>query len=755
MGKIKKILENELVGGTQTTDVYPVTSVKAVYDENNERLDNIINRRGVVNISTNYNSDHIAEVLTLDQAIAKVPSKDRVLGFQGKFLTENGWEYYIFTGESISNWNDKSKWDKYYTKKEIDTHQQSQDKGISDISSNAYKKWFTDNEFVNGAFTRLMLQRDYSTITLVIGSLDDINIILDDGAEHYYRTPFPEKIEIASTSGKNIMYLDVNYLNKIAVDRPKGSQVITETGNILEKSYTEDYLYSNNTIKDKSLDKNKISENFFARTINGNKYITDNPIINSIITECYISNQTIDSLHVVIGTKKDIKFDFYQGDNKLFERYLANDRITDVIEIYNAASNTSSLISINKNMLDVITGVVTFEGNIVDSSVYSESLKHFPIQYYAYGNMKTDSGVGGNIIWGSERYFLARVHITEITILAKDNGVVDLYALNKDTSINAKMIASLYAKKGLHTYKVDFILDKNEALGSMSTITTASANPDGYKLLNYNKDTTFNNISSSNIVSINIGIKYKFLENKISTMQGVTFAVLSDSIGTFDGYAYSNPYYPRFDIYNYYQTWWGRLIVDGMILTKNQSVSQSTVTNVSQEEYKYRWIGYADRIEHLYDDDGNEPNIIFLPIGVNDMFGTTIGDFDLTKKIDQYSKLDTYKFKQAYQYVIYRLLELYPHAKIYVCTPFPTGNTSWGFPEFNSGKGFYFKDLLTAIREVSDYFGVGIIDFYKETEINYLTMKNLEYKDAIHGGNEFHYKMYKIVRSNILKYLGL
>ena len=43
MGKIKKILENELVGGTQSTDIYPVTSTKAVYDENNERLDNIIN----------------------------------------------------------------------------------------------------------------------------------------------------------------------------------------------------------------------------------------------------------------------------------------------------------------------------------------------------------------------------------------------------------------------------------------------------------------------------------------------------------------------------------------------------------------------------------------------------------------------------------------------------------------------------------------------------------------------------------------
>ena len=37
MGKIKKILENELVEGAQSTDIYPVTSTKAVYNENNER----------------------------------------------------------------------------------------------------------------------------------------------------------------------------------------------------------------------------------------------------------------------------------------------------------------------------------------------------------------------------------------------------------------------------------------------------------------------------------------------------------------------------------------------------------------------------------------------------------------------------------------------------------------------------------------------------------------------------------------------
>ena len=110
MGKIKKIIENELVGGTQTTDVYPVTSIKAVYDESNERLDHVLNRRGIVNISTNYNNDHIAEVLTLSQAINKVPASDRVLGFQGKFLTAEGWQTCMFIGNTINVWSTISNW---------------------------------------------------------------------------------------------------------------------------------------------------------------------------------------------------------------------------------------------------------------------------------------------------------------------------------------------------------------------------------------------------------------------------------------------------------------------------------------------------------------------------------------------------------------------------------------------------------------------------------------------------------------------
>ena len=110
MGIIRKVTEDELVGGTQNTDIYPITSIKAVYDEDNEALDGIIKRKSVVNISTNYNKDHTAEVLTLEQAIAKISSKDRVLGFQGKYLATDGWHTIIYTGDNITSWSDTTKW---------------------------------------------------------------------------------------------------------------------------------------------------------------------------------------------------------------------------------------------------------------------------------------------------------------------------------------------------------------------------------------------------------------------------------------------------------------------------------------------------------------------------------------------------------------------------------------------------------------------------------------------------------------------
>lgn len=110
MGRIKKITNRNLLNESYEGDIYPVTAIKAVYDEKSEELNHILDRNTVVNISTNYNDKHIAEVLTKKDCIAKVPEESRVLGFQGKYLSNDGWYSIAFIGDKISDWNDIEKW---------------------------------------------------------------------------------------------------------------------------------------------------------------------------------------------------------------------------------------------------------------------------------------------------------------------------------------------------------------------------------------------------------------------------------------------------------------------------------------------------------------------------------------------------------------------------------------------------------------------------------------------------------------------
>lgn len=95
-------------------------------------------RGGIVNISTNYNSINTAEVLTLAQAIDKVPSKDRTLGFVATFLTTNGWVLYQFNGDSLTKWLDTSNW--VLSTKFND---------LADLEKQIFQTYSIDGEFVN------------------------------------------------------------------------------------------------------------------------------------------------------------------------------------------------------------------------------------------------------------------------------------------------------------------------------------------------------------------------------------------------------------------------------------------------------------------------------------------------------------------------------------------------------------------------------------------------------------------------------
>lgn len=594
------------------------------------------------------------------------------------------------------------------------------------------EKFFTDSRFVNAAINKAIIQRDISTIKVNYGTKNDVLFIINGTKNFYYKDNIPNHFTVSINGGLNsLIFINKDFVNNI-ISNNQGKVNIEEGGNVLP-----------------NLDNGELF--VFEET---NSMVSSNKAINNIIKKMYVSDNSVNNIEVILGSKNDINF-LLKSDNTLKKEFYIS-KFNDVDNIVaNSYNDEFFIIELDKEYINYLYDGITmsFYGTL-NENVYNDKQFEETLLYYWGGDFSIDSGVGGDI-YANKNYFRANVLIEDITFNLKEDGLVDIYLINEDRS-NAKLFFSIDGKKGIGKYEVGKIIPKNCTLGFLGNILTASPNKYGYKLVTYGKDLKFKDVSSTTNVSINVEMSYRYIikdENK-DLFSDVTFSVLSDSLGTFgEEYSYSNPYYPKFDINNFYQTWWGRLISDGMKILKNQSESQSTVTNVSQEEYKYRWIGYSERIENLGDLEGNKPDIIFVPIGVNDMFGTTLGEFDYSKKIEQMDELDTYQFKQAYQYIVYKLLTLYPNSKIFLCTPFKPGNTTWGFPEYNSGKNLYFKELLNAIRELSDSLGVGLIDFYKETKINYITMKDLTYKDPIHPGRIGHYLYYKIAKNNLINYL--
>lgn len=594
------------------------------------------------------------------------------------------------------------------------------------------EKFFTDSRFVNAAINKAIIQSDISTIKVNYGTQNDVLFTINGTKSFYYKDNIPNHFTVSIDEGLNsLIFINKDFVKNI-ISNNQGKVNIEEEGKVLP-----------------NLDNGELF--VFEET---NSMVSSNKAINNIIKKMYVSDNSVNNIEVILGTNNDINF-LLKSDNTLKkEFYISKFNGVDNI-VANSYNDEFFIIELDKEYINYLyDGIeMRFYGTL-NENVYNDKQFEKTLLYYWGSDFSINSGIGGDI-YANEDYFRANVLIEDITFNLKEDGLIDIYLINKDRS-NAKLFFSIDGKKGIGKYEVGKIIPKNCTLGFLGNVLTASPNKYKYKLVTYRKDLTFKDVAPANYVSINVEMSYRYIikdENK-DLFSDVTFSVLSDSIGTFgEEYSYSDPYYPKFDINNFYQTWWGRLISDGMKILKNQSVSQSTVTNVSQEEYKYRWIGYSKRIENLGDLEGNKPDIIFVPIGVNDMYGATLGEFDYSKKIEQMNDLDTYQFKQAYQYIVYKLLTLYPNSKIFLCTPFKPGNTTWGFPEYNSGKNLYFKELLNAIRELSDSLGVGLIDFYKETKINYITMKDLTYKDPIHPGRIGHYLYYKIAKNNLINYL--
>lgn len=138
MGVIRKIKDNELVGGTRDEEVYPITSTQSVYNSQNKALDQLLALNLPINISANYSANHSVNAYSLKEAINAVPLYDRRIGFLGTFLskdlTPNKWVIIQYNGVSVDNssWVNPDNWVQMLSKSDIvQSSGESEDKVMS------------------------------------------------------------------------------------------------------------------------------------------------------------------------------------------------------------------------------------------------------------------------------------------------------------------------------------------------------------------------------------------------------------------------------------------------------------------------------------------------------------------------------------------------------------------------------------------------------------------------------------------------
>ncbi|MBE5744044.1 MAG: hypothetical protein E7358_04950 [Clostridiales bacterium] len=206
----------------------------------------------------------------------------------------------------------------------------------------------------------------------------------------------------------------------------------------------------------------------------------------------------------------------------------------------------------------------------------------------------------------------------------------------------------------------------------------------------------------------------------LPNLSGKKASVIGDSISTFEGVSNNvemnstigenRVHYPRQDyrdIDSADKTWWGRTINStGMDLCVNNSWSGSRVFNNDGAAYQ-------TRCTELHNNQGEQPDVIFVYMGLNDFAGEVpIGSF---KKLSKVYKNNAYieptNFAEAYAIMIHKMKERYKNADIFVMTSPVIGRKY--MPEL---LGEYNQVMI----DVANYFECPIIDLANYKAYSYV-----------------------------------
>ena len=740
-------------------------------------IDELYETTEIYDVSIN---NHEAKYADISAAIgsdgANIPENIRKGGMEIRFINSSTDKYeqwtYIGTSTTTEDFSNISNWQpNALSLPEIDDEPTAGSDNLAKSGGIYYSIYSqydcTDNIDANTILVNAIMRDTRITkICFTIGNNNDLTIIFRDSNNNqlsiksYTSVNDIDKIyTFMSNYTTNIIILDINVLKKLLTDN-YGKSNYDICGNLTSAVYDDNHFYLYRNVSDKMM------------TAMGYGW-TDNTVINNILPYAALTSDVkkisvrMDKSSIYISLIND-------NDTNLLGKTVYDTRSdfnTDEIEMQNsmATTLTDGLIKINKSAIDrvreryVVAANTTFVGTIINNLVYNfdDKSELFGVKKRFRDWGTTGSAVSsadpGRYIYNTVDCFRFPTKITNITIPAKKDGVVGIYRTKITDGVGSStiLLATVNVKKGTFKYPVDIDLNVGEGIGLQGQGIISTATTNSWKFGVYDTTTLTRQVPASGAGpgAVSCSVEYYYFAPKTAApLKDVKISVLGDGISTFGtAYSYSDPYYSTMGngyIYNAVETWWGRLVEDGAVILKNMSMGGSTFTNKTGNDAQ-RWIGYNARITNLKGANNEIPDVILVLCGINDLsINAALGDFDFTKKITNYSGLDTFSFKQALQYVVMKLIELYPSSKIILGTPFKVGNSTWNFPEQNGAR--YLYQICDAIRDISKIMGVGLIDFYSEVQISYPEMKDLKYGNDIHPDKLAHYLYYQIAKKHLL-----
>lgn len=182
-------------------------------------------------------------------------------------------------------------------------------------------------------------------------------------------------------------------------------------------------------------------------------------------------------------------------------------------------------------------------------------------------------------------------------------------------------------------------------------------------------------------------------------------SVLGDSISTFEGEVpggWQCNYPGETDVQDKNQTWWGKMIDDmGFEQCGISSYSGSLISNKEGVE-PILYGGGSDRINALKGNDGSDPDIVIIYLGVNDLL-THVTDMDY--------------IKQSYETIITNVQTAYPNCYTFCCTlpPVISGNDS---TKIWDQDGVTYEDYNNVIIDAATAKQCPLIDFSSAWELS-------------------------------------